>query len=140
MPPETQETTGCGCIIRGRNMAKTILMVDDSSSLRLVVRMTLEGDGYQVLEAADGQQALALLDGRKIDLVLSDLNMPVLDGIGLLAHIRQLDAYRLTPVIMLSTESAEHHQQRSQPYAASAWIVKPFEPPHLLATIARLTQ
>ncbi|PXX48028.1 MULTISPECIES: response regulator [Aquitalea] len=119
-------------------MAKTILVVDDSTSLRLVVKMTLEGAGYDVIEAADGQQALALLDGRKIHLVLSDLNMPVMNGLSLLAKIKQHPDYRFTPVIMLTTETAEHLRQQGRECGSCAWVVKPFEPPQLLDAIARL--
>ena len=120
-------------------MSKTILIVDDSLSLRLVVKMTLEGAGHTVLQAGDGKQALDMLDGRQIDLILSDLNMPVLDGLGLLEHIRQHPLYAATPVIMLTTQDARHLQLRGQQQGISAWIIKPFEPPYLLAAIARLT-
>lgn len=120
-------------------MSKTILIVDDSLSLRLVVKMTLEGAGHTVLQAADGKQALDMLDGRQIDLILSDLNMPVLDGLGLLEHIRQHPQYAATPVIMLTTQDARHLRLRGQQQGISAWIIKPFEPPYLLAAIARLT-
>jgi two-component system chemotaxis response regulator CheY len=120
-------------------MSKTILIVDDSLSLRLVVKMTLEGAGHTVVQAADGKQALDMLDGRQIDLILSDLNMPVLDGLGLLERIRQHPQYAATPVIMLTTEDASHLQLRGQRQGISAWIIKPFEPPYLLAAIARLT-
>ena len=120
-------------------MSKTILIVDDSLSLRMVVKMTLEGAAYIVLQAADGKQALDMLDGRQIDLILSDLTMPVLDGLGLLERIRQHPQYANTPVIMLTTHDASHLQQRGQQQGINAWIIKPFEPPHLLATIARLT-
>ena len=119
-------------------MAKTILVVDDSTSLRMVVKMTLEGAGYDVIEAGDGQQALALLDGRKIHLVLSDLNMPVMNGLSLLAQIKQHPDYRSTPVIMLTTETADHLQRQGQQYGSCAWVIKPFEPPQLLDAIARL--
>jgi two-component system chemotaxis response regulator CheY len=120
-------------------MSKTILIVDDSLSLRLVVKMTLEGAGHIVLQAADGKQALDMLDGRQIDLILSDLNMPVLDGLGLLEQIRQHPLYAGTPVIMLTTLDASHLQRRGQQQGISAWIIKPFEPPYLLAAIDRLT-
>lgn len=119
-------------------MAKTILVVDDSTSLRLVVKMTLEGAGYNVIEAGDGQQALALLDGRTIHLVLSDLNMPVMNGLSLLAQIKQHPVYRSTPVIMLTTETSDHLQRQGQQHGSCAWIIKPFEPPQLLDAIARL--
>ena len=121
-------------------MSKTILMVDDSISLRLVVRMTLEGEGYHVIDAEDGLKARECLDGRQVDLVLSDLNMPGMDGLSLLKHIRQLPTYQHTPVIMLTSESATYLRQEGQHLGLNGWIVKPFEPPQLLAAIARLVQ
>ncbi|WP_293761243.1 response regulator [uncultured Aquitalea sp.] len=119
-------------------MAKTILIVDDSYSLRLVVKMTLEGAGYEVIAAADGQQALDMLDGRKIHLILSDVNMPVMDGLTLLGHIKQHPDYKFTPVIMLTTEASQDMKQRGQQAGARGWLVKPFEPPQLLTTIGKL--
>ncbi len=119
-------------------MAKTILIVDDSYSLRLVVKMTLEGAGYEVIAAADGQQALDMLDGRKIHLILSDVNMPVMDGLTLLSHIKQHPDYKFTPVIMLTTEASQDMKLRGQQAGARGWLVKPFEPPQLLTTIGKL--
>lgn len=121
-------------------MSKTILIVDDSTSLRLVVKMTLEGAGHHVIQAADGQQALAMLDGRQIDLILTDLNMPVLDGFGLLDRVRQHPGYGNTPVVVLTSQDASHLQQQGQQKGGCSWIVKPFEPPHLLAVVDRLTR
>ncbi|BBF83895.1 chemotaxis regulator [Aquitalea magnusonii] len=125
---------------KGGNMSKTILIVDDSTSLRLVIKMTLEGAGHHVIQAADGQQALAMLEQHRIDLIITDLNMPVLDGFGLLDHIRQHPSHRQIPVVMLTTQGAPHLQQLGQQKGGCSWIVKPFEPSHLLAVVARLTQ
>ncbi|WP_047249301.1 response regulator [Chromobacterium subtsugae] len=119
-------------------MAKTILIVDDSTTLRQVVRMTLAGAGYEVLEAGNGKEALDILDGRKIHLIISDVNMPLLDGIGLLKHIKQLPSYKFTPVIMLTTESAEEKKREGKEAGAKAWVVKPFQPPVLLTAVAKL--
>ena len=119
-------------------MAKTILIVDDSTTLRQVVRMTLAGAGYDVLEAGNGKEALDILDGRKIHLIISDVNMPQLDGIGLLKHIKQLPHYKFTPVIMLTTESAEEKKREGKDAGAKAWVVKPFQPPALLTAVAKL--
>ncbi|KUM04668.1 response regulator [Chromobacterium subtsugae] len=119
-------------------MAKTILIVDDSTTLRQVVRMTLAGAGYEVLEAGNGKEALDILDGRKIHLIISDVNMPLLDGIGLLKHIKQLSSYKFTPVIMLTTESAEEKKREGKEAGAKAWVVKPFQPPVLLTAVAKL--
>ncbi|WP_434630110.1 response regulator [Chromobacterium sp. CV08] len=119
-------------------MAKTILIVDDSTTLRQVVRMTLAGAGYEVLEAGNGKEALDILDGRKIHLIISDVNMPQLDGIGLLKSIKQLPHYKFTPVIMLTTESAEDKKLEGKEAGAKAWVIKPFQPPVLLTAVSKL--
>jgi len=118
-------------------MAKTIMVVDDSSSLRQVVRMALEGAGYQVLEAGDGQAALALLDGRQINMVVCDVNMPKLDGISFVKQAKQLPAYRFLPVLMLTTESSEEKKQAGKAAGAKAWMLKPFSPSSMLAAVAK---
>lgn len=119
-------------------MAKTILIIDDSVSLRQVVKIALTQAGYDVLEAGHGQEALALLDGRKIHLIVSDVNMPVMDGITFLKSAKQLPAYKFTPIIMLTTESGEAKKLEGQQAGAKAWVVKPFQPPTLLAAVAKL--
>ncbi|OHX13980.1 response regulator [Chromobacterium sphagni] len=119
-------------------MAKTILIVDDSTTLRQVVRMTLAGAGYEVLEAGNGKEALDMLDGRKIHLIISDVNMPQLDGISLLKHIKQLPQYKFTPVIMLTTESADEKKREGKEAGAKAWVIKPFQPPVLLTAVSKL--
>jgi two-component system chemotaxis response regulator CheY len=119
-------------------MTKTILVVDDSASVRQVVGLTLRGAGYTVIEAADGEAALARLTGQRVHLILTDVNMPRLDGIGFLKAVRQLPAYRFTPVVMLTTESQEDRKREGQMAGAKAWIVKPFQPAQLLGAVARL--
>ncbi|MBX9298155.1 response regulator [Chromobacterium piscinae] len=119
-------------------MGKTILIVDDSTTLRQVVRMTLAGAGYEVLEAGNGKEALDILDGRKIHLIISDVNMPQMDGISLLKNIKQLSHYKFTPVIMLTTESAEEKKREGKEAGAKAWVVKPFQPPVLLTAVSKL--
>ncbi|MDF0606165.1 response regulator [Neisseriaceae bacterium TC5R-5] len=119
-------------------MAKTILIVDDSTSLRQVVRMTLASAGYDVLEAGNGQEALKVLDGRKIHLIVSDVNMPLMDGITLLRNIKAHPNYKFTPVIMLTTESAEEKKREGKEAGAKAWVVKPFQPPVLLTAVSKL--
>lgn len=119
-------------------MAKTILIIDDSISLRQVVKMTLVQAGYEVLEAGNGQEGLNRLDGRKIHLIVSDVNMPVMDGITFLKQARQLPAYRFTPIIMLTTESGEDKKREGQQAGAKAWVVKPFQPPVLLNAVSKL--
>ncbi len=119
-------------------MAKSILVVDDSASLRQVVRIALTGAGYEVIEAEDGQDALNKLDGRKVHLVVSDVNMPVMDGITFVKQMKLLPNYRFTPVIMLTTESQEGKKQEGQAAGAKAWVVKPFKPEQMLAAVAKL--
>jgi len=119
-------------------MAKTVLIVDDSISVRQVVGMALRGAGYEVVEASDGHDALRKLDGRKIHLVISDVNMPQMDGLTLLRHIKALPAYKFTPVIILTTETDAAKKQAGQQGGAKAWVVKPFRPDQLLAAVAKL--
>jgi two-component system, chemotaxis family, chemotaxis protein CheY len=119
-------------------MAKTILIVDDSTSLRQVVSIALQSAGYEVIEAVDGVDGLAKLDGRKIHLVISDVNMPNMDGLTFLKELKKLPAYKFTPVIMLTTESGEGKKQEGQQSGAKAWVVKPFKPEQMLAAVAKL--
>lgn len=119
-------------------MAKTILIVDDSSSVRLVVGIALKGAGYTVIEASDGRDALGKLTGQKVHLIISDVNMPNMDGITFLKAVKALPAYRFTPVIMLTTESQEEKKREGQLAGAKAWVVKPFQPPTLLAAVEKL--
>jgi two-component system chemotaxis response regulator CheY len=119
-------------------MAKTILVVDDSASLRQVVGIALKSAGYDVLEAADGKLGLARLDGRKIHLIVSDVNMPNMDGITFVTELKKLPAYRFTPVIMLTTESQEGKKREGQLAGAKAWMVKPFQPAQLLNAVSKL--
>jgi len=119
-------------------MAKTILIVDDSVSLRQVVGIALKGAGYDVIEGCDGVDALTKLDGRKIHLIISDVNMPNMDGITFVRAAKQLPSYKFTPVIMLTTEAGDAKKQAGQAAGAKAWVVKPFQPPQMLAAVAKL--
>ncbi len=119
-------------------MAKTIMVVDDSASLRQVVSIALTGAGYEVVQACDGKDALAKLDGRKLHLIISDVNMPNMDGISFVKAAKQLPAYKFTPVIMLTTEAGETMKQQGQAAGAKAWVVKPFQPAQMLAAVAKL--
>jgi two-component system, chemotaxis family, chemotaxis protein CheY len=119
-------------------MAKTIMIVDDSTSLRQVVSITLKGAGYEVLEARDGQDALSKLTGQKIHLIISDVNMPVMDGFSFVRAAKQIAAYRFTPVIMLTTEAQESKKQEGKEAGAKAWMVKPFQPGQMLSAVSRL--
>lgn len=119
-------------------MAKTIMIVDDSASMRRVVGIALKGAGYDVLEGVDGRDALSKLTGQKIHLIISDVNMPVMDGITFLKSVKQMPAYKFTPVIMLTTESEESKKREGQSAGARAWVVKPFQPERLVDAVQRL--
>ena len=119
-------------------MAKTILVVDDSSSLRQVVGIALKGAGYEVIEACDGKDALGKISGKKIHLVISDVNMPNMDGITLVKELKKLAEHRFTPIIMLTTESQEAKKLEGQAAGAKAWVVKPFQPAQMLAAVSKL--
>ena len=119
-------------------MAKTIMIIDDSVSLRQVVGIALSGAGYEVIEACDGQDALAKLTGGKVHLMICDVNMPNMDGISFLKALRALPTYKFTPVIMLTTEAGEDKKREGQAAGARAWVVKPFKPEQLLAAVAKL--
>lgn len=119
-------------------MTKTIMVVDDSASIRQVVGMALSSAGYAVVEACDGNDALAKLNGRKIHLIVSDVNMPNLDGIGLIKRVKEHPDYKFTPIMMLTTESQEAKKQEGKAAGAKAWLVKPFQPPALLSAVAKL--
>lgn len=119
-------------------MAKTILVVDDSSSLRQVVGIALKGAGYEVLEACDGKDALGKLNGKKVHLIISDVNMPNMDGISLVKEVKKHPSYKFTPIIMLTTEAGENRKQEGQAAGAKAWVVKPFQPQQMLAAVSKL--
>ncbi|PIW09671.1 MAG: two-component system response regulator [Comamonadaceae bacterium CG17_big_fil_post_rev_8_21_14_2_50_60_13] len=119
-------------------MAKLILIVDDSASMRRVVGISLRSSGYDVIEGCDGKDALSKLTGQKVHLIISDVNMPVMDGIAFLKAVKQMAAYKFTPVIMLTTESAEEKKREGQAAGARAWVVKPFQPEQLVSAVQRL--
>lgn len=119
-------------------MGKTVLIVDDSASLRQVVNLTLAGAGYNVIEACDGKDALSKANGEKFHLIISDVNMPNMDGLTFLREVKKNPAYKFTPVIMLTTEAGEDKKKAGQESGAKAWIVKPFQPGQLLAAVAKL--
>ena len=116
-------------------MAKTIMIVDDSASMREVVGTALKGAGYAVLEGRDGRDALSKLTGQKVHLIISDVNMPVMDGITFLKEVKQMTHYKFTPIIMLTTESGESKKREGQAAGAKAWVVKPFRPEQLIGAV-----
>jgi two-component system, chemotaxis family, chemotaxis protein CheY len=119
-------------------MTRTIMTVDDSTSMRQMVKATLQSAGYGVVEAADGQEALDYARENSVDLVISDVNMPRMDGITLVHELRALSTYRLTPLLLLTTESSQEKKMEGKKAGATGWIVKPFNPTQLLATLNRL--
>lgn len=119
-------------------MTWTIMAVDDSTSIRQMVRFALKQAGHEVIEAADGNDALAQLDGRRVDMIITDLNMPHLDGIGLIKEVRSRSAYRGIPIVMLTTESQEKKKMEGKAAGATGWIVKPFRPEQLLSVIGKV--
>ncbi|MEW5745714.1 MAG: response regulator [Nitrospirota bacterium] len=119
-------------------MGKSIMTVDDSASIRQMVSFTLKEAGYEVIEAVDGRDALSKLNGASIHMVITDLNMPNLDGIGLIRELRGNPAHKFTPVIMLTTESQDGKKQEGKAAGATGWIVKPFQPDQLLAVVRKV--
>jgi two-component system chemotaxis response regulator CheY len=114
------------------------MVVDDSSSVRQVVSIALKGAGYEVIEASDGKDALAKLNGQRVHLMISDVNMPNMDGITFVKEVKKLANYKFTPIIMLTTESQEAKKLEGQAAGAKAWVVKPFQPAQMLAAVAKL--
>ena len=119
-------------------MAASILAVDDSASMRQMVSFTLKGAGYDVVEAADGVEALNIAKGRSVNLVITDVNMPNMDGISLIRELRALPSYKFTPLLMLTTESGAEKKQEGKAAGATGWIVKPFNPDQLLNTVKKV--
>ena len=119
-------------------MVKRILAVDDSASMRQMVLFTLEGAGYEVLQACDGVEALDMARNSTVDLVLTDVHMPRMDGITLVRELRSLPSYKFVPMLILTTESSQEKKLDGKSAGATGWIVKPFNPPQLLATVARV--
>ncbi len=119
-------------------MAKKILIVDDSESIREVVSFTLESEGYSILSAVDGKDALKHLDGQTIDLVITDLHMPNMNGIELITEIRKIDSYKRIPILFLTTESQAAKKIEAKEAGATGWIIKPFVPAKLIAAINKV--
>lgn len=116
----------------------TILTVDDSTSMRQMVAFTLKGAGYDVTEATDGEEALRLAKSRRFNLVLTDVNMPKMDGITLTKELRKLPDYRFTPILTLTTESTAEKKMEGKSAGATGWLVKPFNPDQLVNTVKRV--
>lgn len=119
-------------------MSKKILIVDDSSSVRTIARTALREHGYEVIEAANGKEGLEKLSGERVHLVVSDVNMPVMDGISFLKELKSRPTSKFVPVIMLTTEAGEDKKQEGRAAGAKAWIVKPFQPATLVDAVSKL--
>jgi two-component system chemotaxis response regulator CheY len=119
-------------------MAKTILAVDDSASIRQMVAFTLKSAGYVVVEAVDGQDGLEKAKAKSVSLVLTDQNMPRMDGISLVKQLRALPQHKTTPILMLTTESSDQMKAQGKAAGATGWLVKPFDPTKLLEVVKKV--
>ncbi|KAA0677496.1 response regulator [Roseomonas genomospecies 6] len=120
------------------SVKKKVLTVDDSRTMRDMVSFTLKGAGYDVVEAADGQQALGVIGANKVDLVITDLNMPVMDGLTLIRRLRATPAHRTLPILMLTTEADDKKKAEGRAVGATGWIVKPFNPEKLISVVQKV--
>jgi len=121
-------------------MIKTALVVDDSTSMRQMVAFVLQQGGFTVVEGANGQEALDKLTGQPVNLIVTDLNMPVMDGMTFIRKVRARPQHRFTPILMLTTESQEAMKLEGKAAGATGWIVKPFDPQKLLAVVDRVVR
>jgi two-component system chemotaxis response regulator CheY len=119
---------------------KTILTVDDSASLRQMIAVVLRGSGYMVVEAIDGIDALSKVAGQRFDLVLTDVNMPQMDGLEFTRRLRAMPQYKFTPIVLLTTESHTDKKLQGKAAGATAWIIKPFDPDQLLAVVKKVVR
>ncbi len=119
-------------------MAKVILCVDDSASIRQMVKLTLSGAGYQVLQATDGADGLAKARETPVNLVVTDLNMPIMNGLGLIRELRKLASYKGVPIIFLTTESDPGLKQEAKAAGATGWITKPFQQEQLVSVVRKV--
>lgn len=119
-------------------MSKSILCVDDSASMRQMVALTLGGAGYDVVEATDGSDALAKARAGSFHMVVTDLNMPIMDGLALIKELRNLPPYRGVPIVFLTTESDEERKKDAKAAGATGWITKPFKQDQLLAVVKKV--
>ena len=119
-------------------MSKTILSVDDSASVRQMVKLTLTGAGYQVIQANDGSEGLVKAKASQVDMVMTDLNMPVMNGLALIKELRQLPAYKGVPILFLTTESDAGLKAEAKAAGATGWITKPFQQDQLIAVVKKV--
>lgn len=121
-------------------MTKTVLIVDDSASLRQLASIVLKRAGYEMLEACDGKDALSKMEGRKVHLIISDVNMPNMDGLTFVKQVKSLPEHKFTPIIMLSVDSSEVSLHEARVTGVKAWMVKPFTSEKLLDMVSRFVQ
>jgi len=121
-------------------MTKTFLIVDDSASMRQLVAFTIKDAGYDVLLAENGKDALEKMSKTKIDMVITDLNMPEMDGITFIRELRGKVDFKFIPIVMLTTESQEAKKQEGRAAGASGWIVKPFSPSQLMDVVKKFVK
>lgn len=119
-------------------MSKTALVVDDSNSMRQMVSFVLQQGGFTVIEGSNGQEALQKLEGLTVNVVITDLNMPVMDGMTLIRQLRAQPQHRFTPILMLTTESQDSVKLEGKAAGATGWIVKPFDPQKLLSVVGKV--
>lgn len=119
-------------------MAKTVLAIDDSASIRQMVAFTLKSSGYDVIEAVDGQDGLEKAKSRTVNLVLTDQNMPRMDGLTLIKSLRAMPQYKSVPILMLTTESSEAMKSQGRTAGATGWLVKPFDPMKLIEVVKKV--
>jgi two-component system chemotaxis response regulator CheY len=120
------------------SMGKKILTVDDSASMRQMVSFTLKGAGYDVVEAVDGKDALTKIKGTDIGMIITDLNMPNMDGIELIRNVRALPGLKFIPIVLLTTESQDSKKKEGKEAGATGWIVKPFKPEQLVSVVKKV--
>lgn len=118
-------------------MGRTVMIVDDSASMRQLVGFTLKDAGFDVLAATDGRDAISKLNGVKVEMIITDLNMPNMNGIELIKQVRSMPGYKFAPIVMLTTESQESKKSEGKTAGASGWIVKPFTPGQLLGVVKK---
>jgi two-component system, chemotaxis family, chemotaxis protein CheY len=121
-------------------MSKTVLVADDSVSMRQMVSFTMKEAGFDVIEGGNGQEALAQVEGKAVNLVITDLNMPVMDGMTLIKQLRAKPEFKFTPILMLTTESQQEKKLEGKAAGATGWIVKPFNPEQLLQVVTKVVR
>jgi two-component system, chemotaxis family, chemotaxis protein CheY len=121
-------------------MPKTVLVVDDSTSMRQMVTFTLKEGGFEVIEGSNGMEAIARVQGKSVSLVVTDLNMPVMDGMTLIRELRAKPEFKFTPILMLTTESQQEKKLEGKAAGATGWIVKPFQPEQLLQVVSKVVR